>query len=113
MENVNKEWKSININLNQIETVTDKSVLINMPKKSTYADYRFWHPAKLVRRGRHSDAVSVSFTNKFKFNLFKNGKGRYNKYQILNKIEIDAEELQDIFKTTDENIRAKKGVKNV
>lgn len=109
MENKENLWKSININLNQIETTTDRAVLIKMPKSSGYADYHFWHPAKLVRRGRHSYAASISFTDEFTFKLFKNGKGKWNKFDVISEIELNAEQLRSAFETTDKNIQEKKG----
>ena len=108
MGNKENSWKSININLNQIETETTKAILIKMPKNSGYADYHFWHPAKLVRSGRHSYAATISFTDEFTFKLFKNGKGKWNKFEVISEIELNAEELRNAFETTDNNIRERK-----
>ena len=108
MKNEGNIWKTININLNQIETETTKAILIKMPKNSGYADYHFWHPAKLVRSGRHSYAASISFTDEFTFKLFKNGKGKWNKFDVISEIELSADQLRNAFETTDKNIQEKK-----
>lgn len=99
-------WKNFNINKNQIITSTAKSVLIAMPHKSKYDGFRFWHPAKLVREGKHSGSVSISFTDEFTFNLKKYGNGRYNKTEVIDEITISAEEFELAFGTTDKNISA-------
>lgn len=100
------KWKNININKSNIEAETSRAVLIKMPHSSDYDGYKFWHPAKLVRRGRHSGAVSIGYTDGFTFKLFKNGNGKYNKFDVLDETEIGAEEFEDAFGVIDENIVA-------
>lgn len=93
-------WKSININVQNAEKTTDKAVLIKMPHKSNYDGYMFWHPSKLVRSGRHSWSVSLSYTDDFKFKLRK-----YNKrLVVIDEIEISAKEFEKEFGIIDENI---------
>jgi hypothetical protein len=99
-------WKNININKQNIEAKTERSVLINMPHKSDYDGYSFWHPAKLVRKGRHSNAVSIGYTDEFKFKLKKYGKGRYNQSEVIREKEINAEEFEKAFGVMNENIIA-------
>lgn len=101
-------WQSININKQNIETETAKAVLVKMPNNSKYKGFKFWHPAKLVRSGRHSYAVSISFTEDFTFKLFKNGNGKHNKYEVVDQNEIDAQEFKEAFGVMDENIVAPK-----
>ena len=101
------EWKSVNINLQNIKVETSKAVLFNCPKKSNYSGYSFWHPAKLVREGRNSNAVKVSFTDEFRFKLKKYGKGQYNRCEVLNEIEIDAATFEAIFDVMNANIKSK------
>ena len=101
-------WKNLNINKQNIETETAKAVLIKMPKKSRYDGYKFWHPSKLVRNGRHSNAVSVGYTDDFTFKLKKFGNGKYNKFDVLDEIEISAEQFEQAFEVMDENIVARK-----
>ncbi len=100
-------WKNIEINLQNIEFETEKATLIKMPNKSEYAGYKFWHPSKLIRYGSHSYARSLSYTNDFTFKLFKNGKGKHNKFDIVDKIEIGADEFEEAFDIMSENIRDK------
>lgn len=97
-------WKRIQINTNGIETKTDKAVLIKCPNKSAYQGYMFWHPAKLVREGKHSHAASVSYTDEFEFRL-----RRYNKNKdVLSEKKINAQEFEALFGIVDDNISAPK-----
>lgn len=97
-------WKNININESNIESQSSFSVLIKMPNKSKYAGFKFWHPAKLVRKGRHSAAVSIGYNDDFVFKLFKSGNGRYNKFDKIDEKTILAHEFEEAFSKIDENI---------
>lgn len=99
-------WKSININTQNIEAQTSKAVLIKMPNSSIYHGYSFWHPSKLVRSGKHSYSVSVSYTDEFVFRLKKYGQGKWNKSKVIDGKEIDAEEFETAFEVMDDNITA-------
>lgn len=96
-------WKNINVNDNLIEKSTGKAVLVKMPKKSKYAGYTFWHPAKCVHAGRHSAAVSLGYTTDWTFNLKKTGKN----FNVLDEAELTAEEIEAEFATVDANIISK------
>lgn len=100
-------WKNIEINLQNIEKNTGKATLIKMPNNSDYAGYKFWHPSKLVRYGSNSYARSIGYTDNFTFKLFKNGKGKYNKFDLIDEVEIDAEEFEEAFGCMKECTRAK------
>lgn len=100
-------WKTIEINKQNIETDTGKSVLIKMPNKSKYAGYKFWHPAKLVIYGSNSYARSVSYTDDFTFKLKKYGNGKHNKFDVINEIEISVEEFEEAFDCMRDCTRAK------
>lgn len=99
-------WKSININKQNIRTETGKAVLIACPHKSEFDGFAFWHPAKLVRVGRHRGAVSVSYTEDFTFYLKKYGQGRYNQYDVIDEVPVGADEIEEIFRVMDDNISA-------
>ena len=59
-------WENIQIESTCIETSTDKAVLINMPKKSKYKGYCFWHPAKCCRLvGKNNYLIQISFRSVF------------------------------------------------
>lgn len=105
------EWKTININKQNIEAKTGRALLIKMPNNGNYKGYKFWHPAKCVRDGRNSNALSISYNDSFTFKLFKNGNGKYNKFKKIDEIEIDVEEFEEEFDVIDENIRSKE-IKN-
>lgn len=100
-------WKNIEINIQNIETDTGKSVLIKMPNKSKYAGYKLWHPSKLVRKGSNSYAVSVGYTNEFTFKLKKFGNGKYNKFDVIDEIEISAEEFEKQFECMEDCTKEK------
>ena len=97
-------WKYINFNYNRIIAESDRSVLITMPKTSKYSDYSFWHLKKLTRESGNSETFTISFNEDFVFHLKKYGEGKYNKYDVLNEIDIDAFEFERQFKRMDENI---------
>lgn len=101
-------WKSININIQNIKHKTGRAVLFNCPKNSNYAGYSFWHPAKLVRPGKHSYAVSVSYTNDFTFKLVKYGSGKTTKFKVIAETAITVEEFEEMFEVMNENITAPK-----
>ncbi|MDF1618778.1 hypothetical protein [Petrocella sp. FN5] len=88
-------WNNIVINGNQIEVITEKSVLIKMPKASGYEGYKFWHTIKLVRR--KGGMYTFSFNEEFVFELKKNGKGKWNSRSIISEMSIDAEEMIKAF----------------
>lgn len=88
------EWKNMEINKNLIKRTTDTAVLIAMPHKSEYDGYSFWHPQKLVRRGRHAAAVSIGYTSEFVFRLKKYGHGRYNFREVLDEIPLAGDEME-------------------
>ena len=100
-------WKNIKINIQNIETDTGKAALIKMPNKSRYAGYKFWHPSKLVRYGSNRYARSIGYTDEFTFKLFKNGNGKYNKFDVIDEIEIDVEEFEEAFDCMSDCTRAK------
>lgn len=101
-------WKNIQINKQNIQHDTGRTVLINCPHKSNYDGYSFWHPSKLIRDGKHSYAVSLSYTKEFKFKLLKYGKGKWNSKQVISEKEIDVEEFEEMFGVMNENITAPK-----
>ena len=104
-------WKSFNINKQNIKADTGKAVLIACPHKSKYDGYAFWHSSKLIREGRHSNAVSISYTEEFTFNLKKYGKGRYNSREVIDEKVIDVAEFENAFGVVNENITEKE-IKN-
>ena len=100
-------WKNIEINIQNIETDTGKATLIKMPNKSRYAGYKFWHPSKLVRYGSNSYARSIGYTDEFTFKLFKNGNGKYNKFDVIDEIDISVEEFEESFECMKDCTRPK------
>lgn len=99
-------WRSININKQNIKAETDKAVLIACPHNSEYDGYCFWHSSKLVREGRNSNAVQISYTEDFTFYLKKYGKGKYNSRDVIDEVQLGYDELEEIFGVMNENISA-------
>ena len=100
-------WKNIEINIQNIENDTGKAVLIKMPNKSKYAGYKFWHPSKLVRYGSNSYARSIGYNDTFTFKLLKYGNGKYNKFDVIDEIEISVEEFEEAFECMKDCTRQK------
>lgn len=97
-------WKEININSNLIKRETGRAVLIALPHNSEYNGYSFWFPSKLVKKGKNSAAVSLSYTEDFSFRFVKHGKGRYNRNEVIDEITIAADEFEVVFEAVDSNI---------
>ena len=58
----------------------------------------FWHPIKCVRtNGKGNYLMTISFTEDFKFNLFRNGKGKTTSFTKIEEVEYTAKELQEAF----------------
>lgn len=100
LKEMKKMWKNININKNNIKRETDRAVLIAMPNSSPFSGYVFWHPARLVREGRNSAAVSFSFTSNFTFTLRKYSK----RLNLLDEQLLSAEDMEEAFATINKNI---------
>ena len=88
-------WKNQVINLQNIKAKTEKAVLIQMPHKSKYDGFCFWHPTKLLRNGSHSYEKSISYTDEFVFKLKKYGQGKYNQNKVIKEIEISAQQFEE------------------
>lgn len=101
-------WKNINVNKQNVKVESAKAVLIQMPHNSDYDGYSFWHPAKLVRTGRNSNAVSIGYTEEFTFKLVKYGSGKWNSKEIVSEKTISVEEFEAAFGVMDENITTSK-----
>lgn len=87
-------WNGFSINPNLVKVSTARAVLINMPSNSGYKGFSFWHPTKLVKQGR---MLMILYTDDFIFKLKKYGHGRFNQKELLEEVELSAEEMVDIF----------------
>ena len=81
-------WKKILFNIQNIETETEKAILINLPHNSEYDGWSLWIAKKLIKEGTHSYTRSILCTDSFTFTI-KNGDDEKN---------ITANELEEIFK---------------
>lgn len=95
-------WKSIKINKSNIKYETEKGTLIQMPNKSAYKGWLFWHPRKLVRHMYRGKGYwfTFSYTNDFEFKIIK-GRGK-NKQEK----KISVVELENAFKTLDDTLNS-------
>ncbi len=84
-------WKNITINESQIERTTERGALIKVPN----SDWKFWHPIKCLRS--NGNQYSLGYTDGFTFRLFKNGNGKYNKFEKVAEKEVDADEIEMMF----------------
>jgi len=88
------EWKTVDCNSNLIQHVTDKAVLIKLPK----SDFQFWHPSKCCRQsGKGNYKLTISYTDTFSFNIFKPGKGKWNKRDKIEEKTLTAAEFESYF----------------
>lgn len=84
-------WKTIEANSNLIQTQTDKAVLIKLPK----TDWTFWHPKKCIKTvGKNRYKLLISYTNDFKFKIFRTSKKTFQK---LDESELNVEEFEAYF----------------
>ncbi len=89
-------WENIETN-NLIQAETEKAVLIKIPKE----EWLFWHPKKLVKTfGKNNYRMSFGVCDDMKFKIFKNGKGKWNKFEKISEKEISIEELKKYFKNS-------------
>lgn len=94
---MNATWKKIAFNVQNIQHETMNGVLIAMPHSSDHDGYKFWTSQKLVRQGRHSYERFLSVNEDMTFKLIKNGKGKFNKFEVIASKEITADELAEAF----------------
>jgi hypothetical protein len=90
-------WKAIQINMQNIDIETEKSILIKCPKNSEYNGFKFWYPSKLIKDGSQLFTKKLIYTNDFKFKLIKYGKGKYNSRVKIKEIEINYSEFDIMF----------------
>lgn len=80
-------WKKILFNIQNIETETQRAVLINLPHKSEYDGWKLWVGKKLIREGTHSYNRSILCTDSFTFKIFRDD----------NEKTLTANELEEVF----------------
>lgn len=95
------KFLNININRNQIKHSSGRAILIAMPHKSDYDGFTFWFPEKLVDEGRHDEAIRLCIPASFNFSLRRTSP---KTYKVLAEEELNAYQLVEQFRQTDENI---------
>lgn len=100
-----RTWDKIFINSQNIKAESERAYLIQMPNKSSYKGWAFWHPKKLVReQGGKGYFITFSFTDDFIFKAVLYGKGKYNRMSVIRSEDISANEMKEIFGVVDKNI---------
>lgn len=84
------------ISTNFIIRETGRATLFKMPHNSDFDGFQFWFPSKLVK-GESKQMVTLSFSDNFNFNLKKYGKGKYNKFEVVDECTIDSDTLLEAF----------------
>lgn len=98
------QYLNININRNQVKLSTGRALLVKMPHNSDYDGFTFWFPQKLVDEGRHDEALRLVIPVGFSFTLKRiSDKTR----AVLDEAELNAYQLVEQFRQTDENIAEK------
>lgn len=80
-------WKKILFNIQNIETETEKAVLINLPHNSNYDGWKLWIGKKLIKEGSHSYTRSILCTESFTFKIIRDGDEK----------TLTANELEEVF----------------
>ena len=91
------EWHKIEFFKNQIKKETGKATLISCPRNSYYSCYCFWMPTALIREGKQGNTLTFSYTDDFEFILKKYGKGKHNKYDVIDTEVLRGEEIEDVY----------------
>ena len=98
MENTEKtKWEYVFIYTANIIAKGESNSLVIMPKKSDYADYKFWYPTKLIREVKDSKCATLSLIPDHKFKLFKQKKGEDGKYVTVDEVELTDKEMKNQF----------------
>ena len=104
----NKNWNRIYAPEDTKLAETETSVLLKMPYKSEYKDYRVWINKALIKNGRKEGTLLISFTDDWKFRLFKDKKTDEGLYVKTDEIEITAAQMIEAYKAYNASIRFKK-----
>lgn len=89
------EWKEFSVLSQNIKHETAKAVLVQMPHNSDYNGFKFWHPQKITEDDGHR--YFLKYTDDFIFRLFKNGKWKHNQREVIDRIDLSAEEVVAAF----------------
>lgn len=88
-------WKKLRINKQNVGKVFDNFITINCPHNSKYNNYYFWFNKKLV--DFKNTCIEIVYKDTFVFKLKKVGKAKYNKYKLIDELEVDADVIEDMF----------------
>lgn len=88
-------WSRLRIPKSNVVYETATAVLITMPHSSDYDGFKFWHSRKIAEDT--GKCYNILYSDDFTFRLFKNGKGRYNQREIIDRKEVGAEEIAEAF----------------
>lgn len=85
------KWLKVMANKNQIVNQTCSAVLFKLPKSK----FRFWHPIKCCKDKGWQ--VELLYTSDWTFKIFRNGEGKYNRFEKIEEKEIDIEEFESYY----------------
>ena len=89
------EWKNLYIDRACIRAVTDRSVLVSLPRYSEYRGFTFWHPKKLVT-GEYDKAV-LRYNDEFVFRLQKREKNKDGQWETVDQATLSGDEIAAIY----------------
>lgn len=84
-------WINGYINDNQIITNTATSILVKLKN----SDFTVWISKKCLRKGTHKANFQAGLIADKEYEIFKNGKGQYNKFEKIASEQITGEELAE------------------
>ena len=75
--------KRVESRSNSLKGENYNEYLIKLPK----SEFMFWHPKELVHfRGKKNYLMIISYEEGKYFHVFRNGKGKYNRDQVIDEM---------------------------
>ena len=86
--------KTVCANSNLIKREKNNKYLIKLPK----SDFMFWHPKELVHlSGKNNYLMTISYSENAHVDVFCNGKGKYNRDQVIDEMHLTISEWEQYF----------------
>lgn len=84
-------WINGYVNDNQLVSETETSVLVKLKNSA----FKVWISKKCLKTGTHKANFQIGIISDKEYEIFKNGKGQYNKFEKIASEQITGEELAE------------------
>lgn len=84
-------WINGYVNDNQVISETANAVLLKLKN----SDFRVWISKKCLKNGTHKANFQAGLIADKEYEIFRNGKGQYNKFEKIASEQITGEELAE------------------